>query len=92
MGGQRLRGVILATLFQPDPQAVQIVVLQIVQQGFLLFTPAVLQIYVLIAQQHFDFADLHPVIYPALDFADPVDIRIIEQAMPPSVRWGFNNP
>ena len=25
---------------------------------------------------------MHPVIYPVLDFADPVDIRIIEQAMP----------
>ncbi|EHC36855.1 hypothetical protein LTSEALA_3217 [Salmonella enterica subsp. enterica serovar Alachua str. R6-377] len=51
------------------------------QQDLLLFAPAVRLFATVATEQHFDFADLDAVIYPALDFADSVDIGIVKQTM-----------
>ncbi|MNN88283.1 hypothetical protein D3C81_2059480 [compost metagenome] len=59
----------------------QIITLQIAQQRFLLLAPAVVHINALIAEQHFNLTDLHTVVYPAFDLADPVDVRIVKQTM-----------
>ena len=82
MGVERLCGIILATLFDPQSEAMQIITLQIAQQRLLLFAPTVMHINVLIAEQHFYLTDLNTVVYPAFYLADPVDIRVVKQAMP----------
>lgn len=48
---------------------------------FMLIAPAVLHINIFITEQHFNFADLHAVVDPAFDLADPVNIGIVEQPM-----------
>lgn len=82
MGVERLCGIILTALFDPHPEAMQIITLQIAQQRLLLFAPAVMHINVLITEQHFYLTDLNAVIYPAFYLTDPVDIRVVKQAMP----------
>ena len=81
MGVERLCGIILTTLFYPQSEAMQIITLQIVQQRLLLFTPTVMHINALIAEQHFNLADLDTVVDPAFYLTDPVDIRVVKQAM-----------
>ncbi|MPN59776.1 hypothetical protein SDC9_207498 [bioreactor metagenome] len=81
MGVERLCGIILTTLFDPQSEAMQIITLQIVQQRLLLFTPTVMHINALIAEQHFNLADLDTVVDPAFYLTDPIDIRVVKQAM-----------
>ncbi len=77
-----LRRIIATLLFYPSAQALQVARLQEPQQGFLLFAPEVLRVRVIMAQQGLHFADLHSVVDPAFNFADAVDIGLIEKAMP----------
>ena len=81
MGVERLCGIILTTLFNPQSEAMQIITLQIAQQRLLLFTPTVMHINALIAEQHFNLADLDTVVDPAFYLTDPIDIRVVKQAM-----------
>jgi hypothetical protein len=46
----------------------------------------------LIAEQHFNLADLNAVVDPAFYLTDPVDIRIVKQAMSAVCPLGFSNP
>ena len=82
MGVERLCGIILTTLFDPHSEAVQITTLQIAQQRLLLFAPAVMHINIFIAEQRFYLTDLNAIVDPAFYLTDPVDIRVVEQAMP----------
>ena len=74
-------GIIAPLLFYPCAQALQIARLQKAQQRFLLFAPEKLRIRIVMAEQGFHFANLHTVIDPAFDLADPVDIGIVEETM-----------
>ena len=81
MGDKRFRRIIATLLFDPGAQSLQVTRLQEPQQRFLLLTPEALRIRVVLAQQGLHLPDLHPVVDPAFDFADPVDIGIVEKAM-----------
>ena len=82
MGDQRLRGIITPLIFYPRAQALQVTRLQEPQQCFLLLTPEMLGVRIVMAKQGFHFADLHTVVDPAFYLADPVDVGLVEQTMP----------
>lgn len=82
MGDQGLRGVVSTLFFDPAAQTLQIAGLQQPQQRFLLLAPEMLRIRIVLAQKRFHLADLYAIVDPAFDLADPVNIRIVKQAVP----------
>ena len=79
----------MVALLKPHTQAMIATVLQITEQNFLLLAPAVGHLLLIIHQQRFHFPHLHAGVNPAFNFANPVYLIFVEQAVAAVGTLGF---